>query len=123
MTIFQKLFRRVWLGFALAIMPVGASAATFAITDGGLGLGWACETSNAGPNCALQANFDVVPVGPTTGTITHPGGLADLDIDLTLHSATLSGSFGAATEIVFTSVSLVNTQTAIEPLPKLTVLC
>ena len=107
------------LAFALAltISPVAVSSATFIVTDGRLSIGWACETSNAGPECALQSNFDGVPGGPITGTITHAGGIADLDIALTLHSATLSGGFGAVTDIVFTNVSLTNTQTAFEPLP------
>ena len=102
---------------ALALLFVPASSLATSFTAGGLDVGHACASTDAGPGCSLVANFNVVPVGPTTGTINHAGGFSDIEIDLTLASGTLSGSFGAVTDIVFTNVSLVNTQLAFEPLP------
>ena len=109
--------------FALLVtllLPLAGSAATnFNVHGGGLDLGHACDSADSGPSCALLADFNVVPFGAVTGSITHPGGsgIANVDINLTLTSGTLSGSFGAVTDIVFTNVSLVNTQSGYEALP------
>jgi hypothetical protein len=109
--------------FALLItllLPLAGSAATnFNVQSGGLAVGHACNSADSGPNCAPLANFNVVPFGAVTGSITHPGGvgIANVDINLTLTSGTLSGSFGAVTDIVFTNVSLLNTQSGFEALP------
>lgn len=98
-----------YFGFLLLATSASAATTVYTVVANGLGLdaGHACLSSEAPGGCAANATFNVGGVYPVSGTFTVDDVLNTVDIDITLASASLTGSYDGVDEIVFTNVNYV----------------
>jgi len=96
--------------FALLVAsPAAATMTTYFVSGGGLDDGHACLSSTASGQCAALAAFDVSGTSPISGSFTYDDVANTLDINITLTTASMPGSYDGVTNVVFTSVNYVAT--------------
>ncbi len=95
---------------ATSLMASGSAFATtftYTVVGGGLDVGHACLSSTGAGLCAPSSTFTVGATYPVSGTVVYDDTAGTIDIDLTLATATMSGSHDGVTDIVFTTTHYV----------------
>jgi len=95
-----------------ALLLAGSSAATtftYYVVANGLGLdgGHACLSTAGSGSCAAEAKFSVGSTFPVSGSFSYDDVADTIDINLTLATATMTGSHDGVDSVVFTTVDYV----------------
>jgi hypothetical protein len=101
-----------WTATLLALLlatPALATMTTYTVVGGGLADGHACLSSTAAGSCAAQADFTVASTFAISGSFTHDDVAETIDIDITLATASMPGSYDGVTDVVFDTVNYVVT--------------
>jgi len=95
-----------------ALLLAGSSAATtftYYVVANGLGLdgGHACLSTAGSGSCAAEAKFSVGSTFPVSGSFSYDDVADTIDINLTLATATMTGSHDGVDSVVFTTVQYI----------------
>ena len=97
--------------FSAVLLSGSASAltTTYHVHNNGLGLsnGHACLSSAGSGSCSDEQKFSIDSTFAVAGSFTFDDALNTLDINLTLATATMTGSHDGVSEVVFTNVNYV----------------
>lgn len=107
--------RQLALPFAIATLALlvahsaAATSFTYHVVSGGLDDGHACLASEAPGSCLSNSTFEVGATDSyaVTGSIIYDDVTDTIDIDLTLTSATMTGSHDGVVDVIFSSVNYV----------------
>ena len=105
-------FRLFLVSFVSAALLSGSASAlttTYYVLNNTIGLdqGHACLSSAGAGRCATEQKFGIGSTFPISGSITFDDDLETIDIDITLATATMTGSHEGISEVVFTNVNYV----------------
>ena len=105
-------FRLFLVSFFSAVLLSGSASAlttTYYVLNNSIGLdqGHACLSSAGAGSCATEQKFGIGSTFPISGSITFDDDLETIDIDITLATATMTGSHDGISEVVFTNVNYV----------------
>jgi hypothetical protein len=95
-----------------ALLLAGAAAATtftYSVVGGGLDDGHACLSSAGAGACASEAKFEIGPTDsfPITGSFSYDDVAGTIDIDITLATGSMGGSYDGVDSVEFTTVHYV----------------
>jgi len=95
-------------GFALVLTfglgATNAGAASFTVVSGNLDAGYACPSPPT-VSCFGERDFDLDGSFPIAGTVDIDLGLGLIDIEITVATAVMTGSFGGVEQIDFTTMT------------------
>lgn len=89
--------------------PAAATTFSYVVVGNGFGLdfGYACLSSTVSGQCEAQQDFALGSTYPVTGTVVYDDVANTVDLNLTLATASMTGSHDGVTEVLFSNVNYV----------------